>query len=216
MVNSQKHRVLGLRAINSDAYVLRFERGNLDFEPGQYIHIGTLPGTEKREYTVYSSPREDYLEVLIRSAPSGNISQRLCQLKAGEEVSIEGPFGLFQLDSTALDSPLFFLGIGTGITPFHCFVQSYPNLNYKLIHGVCTVSECYEYEKYDKNRLLSCISREEGGSCHDGVSDWLRNNPIPHNAMVYLCGSSAMIYDVYEILGEQKFDTDRILVEVYY
>lgn len=211
-----KHRVLDIRHLGAGAYVLRFERRNLDFEAGQYIHVGPLPGIDRREYSVYSSVDDDYLEILVKEVAEGSVSPRLKNLKAGDLVDVEGPFGFFRIEEGDLSRPFLFIATGTGISPFHSLTGSKPTLDYKLVHGVRSSIECYEHSEYDRERIVSCISREEGGDYQGRVTDWLIDNPAPEDCMAYLCGNCDMIYEIYDILGSQGVSADRIHAEVYF
>lgn len=220
-IEAARHAVLALRDLSESAYVLRIERKGLDFEPGQYIHVGPLPGIDRREYSVYSAPGDDFLEILVKEVPQGVVSPGLRRLTAGEYVDVEGPFGFFRIEEGDLAAPFLFIATGTGISPFHCHTRSRPQLDYTLIHGVRSVTELYDHGAYDAGRLVSCISRSEGAPAaarnfRGRVTDWLRENPAPEHCMAYLCGSCDMIYEVYDILGAQGLSSDRIHAEVYF
>ena len=222
-IEAARHAVLALRDLSESAYVLRIERKGLDFEPGQYIHVGPLPGIDRREYSVYSAPGDDFLEILVKEVPEGVVSPSLRRLAAGEHVDVEGPFGFFRIEEGDLAAPFLFIATGTGISPFHCHTRSRPQLDYTLIHGVRSAAELYDHGAYDAGRLVSCISRPEGApppaaarNFRGRVTDWLRENPAPENCMAYLCGSCDMIYEVYDILGAQGLSSDRIHAEVYF
>ena len=214
---TNRHEVLSVRDLGSGAYVLRMERKGLEFEAGQYIHVGPLPGIDRREYSVYSPTGEDCLEILVKEVPAGSVSPRLRRLAPGDRVDVEGPFGFFRLEPGRDESaPLLFLATGTGISPFHCLAGSHPGLNYRLIHGVRTAEERYDHDAYPSDRVVACVSREDGGDFRGRVTDWLREHPAPPDAMVYLCGNSDMIYEAYGLLGEQGITSDRIFAEVYF
>ena len=236
-IEAARHAVLALRDLSESAYVLRIERKGLDFEPGQYIHVGPLPGIDRREYSVYSAPGDDFLEILVKEVPQGVVSPGLRRLAAGEYVDVEGPFGFFRIEEGDLAAPFLFIATGTGISPFHCHTRSRPQLDYTLIHGVRSVTELYDHGAYDAGRLVSCISRPESAPAPSAgatastssaphpaaarnfrgrVTDWLRENPAPEHCMAYLCGSCDMIYEVYDILGAQGLSSDRIHAEVYF
>ena len=217
MPQNNKHAVLGLRDMGAGAYVLRFERHNLNFRAGQYIHVGPLPGLDRREYSVYSSPDDDYLEILVKEIPDGDVSPRLKQLKEGDHVDVEGPFGFFSIEEGIESDPLLFMATGTGISPFRSMVRQRPNLNYRLIHGIRTADESYGYQEFASGRLVSCRSRQPGGDFDGRITDWLRGNPVlPDSHRVFLCGNCDMIYEVYDILGSQGLSAERIHAEVYF
>ena len=212
-----KHRVLQVRDLGEGTFVVRFERRGLEFASGQYVHVGPLPGIDRREYSVYSSPEDDFLEILVKEVDEGSVSPRLRRLREGDLVDVEGPFGFFRIEEGDLTRPFLFIATGTGISPFHSFSRTFRELDYKLVHGVRNARELYEHADFPAHRLVSCISRQSGAGDFDGrVTDWLKSNPAPPEAMVYLCGNCDMIYEVYDILGEQGIPADRIHAEVYF
>ena len=213
---AEKHKVLGVREWGEGAYVLRIERLGLDFEAGQYIHVGPLPGIDRREYSVYSGPDEDFLEILVKEVSEGSVSPRLRRLEKGDPVDVEGPFGFFRIEPGELSASFLFIATGTGISPFHSLTRAHQGLNYRLIHGVRNSRELYEHSEYPAGRLVSCLSRENGGDYSGRVTDWLRENPAGEGSMAYLCGNCDMIYEAYDILGDQGVPADRIHAEVYF
>ncbi len=209
--------VMEVRNITESTYVLRFERMDLQFKPGQYIVIG-LPGSrEKREYSIYSSAIVPYLEVLIKEVDTGEVSRRLKKLRPGEKVEVEGPFGYFVLEGHKIPNNNFlFIASGTGISPFHSFVTSYPQLNYTLLHGVRVHNEAYEKFEYEKNRHILCTSREDKGDFHGRVTDYLKKHPVDPLTLCYLCGNSEMVDEAYKILESQGVPPAHLHAEIYF
>jgi ferredoxin/flavodoxin---NADP+ reductase len=202
--------------LSKHSYVLRLDRGDLDFEAGQYVSVGPQDDLNMREYSVYSSPLEPYLEILIREVEEGYVSKLLRRLREGDSVLLEGPFGFFLLDEATRQRPLYFIATGTGISPFHSFVGSYEGLDYTLLHGIRNSLEQYEYDAYDRSRLVTCTSRENSGEYHGRVTDYLRGHPVPPAAACFLCGNCDMIYEAFDILQEQGIPHDRLFAEVYF
>jgi NAD(P)H-flavin reductase len=59
------HRVQKVRQLSATTYVIRLDRKNVDFKPGQYFIINEKGSFEAREYTIYSSMDDDYLDFII-------------------------------------------------------------------------------------------------------------------------------------------------------
>ncbi|AHC15968.1 ferredoxin--NADP reductase [Salinispira pacifica] len=210
------HNVQEVRNLTEDSYVLRFERLGMDFQPGQYLSVGLKGDIHMREYSIYSPAEADYLEILVKEVEGGHVSRKLKQLKVGDELYVEGPFGFFLIDESRRKNKLYFIGTGTGISPFHSFCNSYDELDYTLLHGVRRLKEGYELDQYDPSRVVRCVSREEGGDFPGRVTDFLRANPVEPNASVYLCGNCDMIYEAYDILSEQGIPREQMFAEVYF
>ncbi|MFW5742073.1 MAG: ferredoxin--NADP reductase, partial [Spirochaetota bacterium] len=218
-------RVQEIRNLTESAYILRFDRNGIDFEPGQYVAVGVGGEIDMREYSIYSSLDADYLEILVKEVEAGYVSRRLRRLEPGDELEVDGPFGFFTIDAAERTRrPFLLVATGTGISPFHCFAQSYPDLDYRLLHGVRLGSERYEHAAFDPHRLTSCLSRDRqtvdaaarsGG--RDGspadvavagpgeaivagrVTDHLREHPVPPETLCYLCGNCDMIYEAFDV-----------------
>lgn len=211
-------RVVDRRDLTPTTFVLRVERGDLDFEPGQYVTLGRPGSLSSREYTVYSSPREPFVEVLVKVVPGGLVSAALHRLDPGDLLEMEGPFGKFRIPpDSRRGRPHLFVATGTGISPFHCFVTSYPDLEYRLAHGVRGAADLYERETFDRARYVACLSREPGGGDYTGrVSAWLKGEPVLPGTRCYLCGGSDMIYEVMAILRDRGVPREDMFAETYF
>ena len=213
----QHKRVLEVRHLNESTYVLRFERDDMEFEPGQYVSVGLQGDINMREYSIYSTTTDPYLEILVKEVDAGYVSRKLKLLAPGDLVYVEGPFGFFTSTAEQRQLPLFFIGTGTGISPFHAYAGSFHQLNYTLIHGVRHLNEQHEHDYYDPKRLVSCVSGESGGSFHGRVTDYLRSLPrLDADGQYYLCGNCDMIYEVYDILTTAEIPANQIFAEVYF
>lgn len=208
-------KVLEARKLTESTSVLRFERQGLRFEPGQYIRVGIEGDPEIRDYSVYSGADADYLEVLVRRVEDGLVSKQLVDLEPGEDVSIGGPYGHFKLTESVRPKPLLFVATGTGISPFHCFVESHSGLDYRLLHGTALGSEAYDADFYG-DQYFQCVTREEGGMFRGRVTDYLRTMDIVPDTNAFLCGNCDMIYEAFDLLQEKSLPTAQIHTEVYF
>lgn len=213
--------VLERRWLAESTFILSLERKGVEFLPGQYVSVGTERDINMREYSVYSPPGEtgqDPLEILVRVVPEGLVSRRLASCRVGDSVTVEGPFGFFTIDEDWQDYRYVFLGTGTGISPFHCFVGAFPGLDYTLLHGIRTGMEQYEYADYDRDRLIACTSRDTSGDFYGRVTEYLRKNRggIDRDARYYLCGNCDMIYEAFDILRDAGVHHNQLFAEVYF
>lgn len=214
---SDLYRVRSIREVSPSAYILRFNRDGFSFRPGQYVHLGRAGRLDRREYSLYSPPDRDYLEILIKEVGGGLVSRELKRCRPGEPLALAGPFGNFLIREEDRPAGRFlFVATGTGIAPFHCFVRSYPGLDYTLLHGVRAVLEGYDWRVFERRRLVTCISREPDGDFHGRVTSYLRAHPPDPRTLCYLCGNSDMIYETLAVLRDGGVPSGRIFAEIYF
>ncbi len=169
-----------------------------------------------REYSVYSCPTDDFLEILVKRVEGGYVSTRLAELREGDPVAVDGPFGFFTIDEDWRDHRYVFIATGTGVSPFHNFVRSYPAIDYSVLHGIRGLTERYEYEDFAPERYTTCISRDASGDFHGRVTDYLRSHEIDVEARYYLCGNCDMIYEAFDILQDAGVPHNQLFAEVYF
>ncbi|SHF66080.1 ferredoxin--NADP+ reductase/benzoate/toluate 1,2-dioxygenase reductase subunit [Mariniphaga anaerophila] len=213
----KKHKIIAVRHLTKSTFVLRIERKGLPFQTGQFV-ILRRPGTiEQREYSVYSGEQDDYLEVLVREVTSGKVTPRLKKMKPGDELEIDGPHGFFRFQPTLFPVQKFlFLATGTGISPFHSFVKTYSELNYKLVHGVRFREEAYEHQIFEKQKITLCTSVDKTGDFNGRITDYLCTQELDNDTQCFLCGNSAMIYEAFDILTGKGIPVRNIYSEVYF
>lgn len=209
------HKVISLREFSGSAYVLRFERNGMKFVPGQHLNVG-LANDEDRPYSIYSGLADDYLEILIKEVVNGNVSGKLKLLCPGETISVGSPHGSFTIDPDKIQTTkIWLIATGTGISPYHSFVRSYPALNYQIIHGIRFYRESYDREVYNE-RYFCCVTGESAGNFYGRITNYLINENLDKSASFYLCGNYNMIDDVYDILCGKGIQESQIKSEGYF
>jgi len=97
----------------------------IKYFPGQYLDFG-VPGHEAtRSFSMANTPnREGVFEFVIRIYPGGLFSGKLAdEIRVGDRLQVEGPFGAFRLrESSAAD--LLFVGGGAGLAPLLALLRS--------------------------------------------------------------------------------------------
>lgn len=211
------HKVISIRHLTSSAYVLRFDRRQLDFIAGQHVLLGKAGSLHNREYSIYSSEQDDFFEILVKEVDEGLVSKQLKMLQSSDYVQLEGPLGFFALKPELIpDSRFLFIATGTGIAPFHSITRSYPNLDYTLLHGVRHAWEAYDKGDYQTDRHIVCSTADTNGDFHGRVTNYLRDNPVDPSTHCYLCGNFNMINEVFEILEQQAVPAEQVHAEVYF
>lgn len=206
-----------VRHLTDTAYVLRFDRNGMAFKAGQHLLIGAKGDPEPREYSIYSGENEDYIEVLIKEVEDGHTSKLLKNLTPGAALNVHGPNGFFMTNAKPPTGKKFlFIASGTGISPFHSFIKTYPRSNYKVIHGVRTKNEAYDKDHYNEGSFVACTSRDESGDYYGRITDYLLEQNFEPDLLVYLCGNSNMILDAIDILTAKGLKYEQIFTEVYF
>ncbi|MDA3892658.1 MAG: FAD-binding oxidoreductase [Salinivirgaceae bacterium] len=211
------HKIEKISHLNDSTFILQIERRDLKFTPGQHLVVGKKDDKEFRQYSLYNGINDDYFQILVKEVENGLVTPKLKNLKEGDEVEINGPMGYFTLsESTRKNLPVVMIATGTGIAPFKSFVVSYPELDYKLIHGVRTAEEAYDKELYAKDKYILCTTRDDKGTVKGRVTDYISTKTFHKDTQFYLCGNSEMIFDAMEILKEKGFSANQMFAEVYF
>ncbi len=210
-------KVIGIRELTLTTYILRLERKNIQLIAGQHISLGFGNDGATREYSIYSGENDPFIEVLIKEVEDGLVSKQLKRCEIGDKVRFDGPVGYFKIDKEKVKNNKFlFIASGTGIAPFHSFVNSNPELDYQILHGVRYAYEAYERFEYDQSKYKLCATRDDKGNYFGRVTEYLKDFPQDNQMQVYLCGNCDMIHDAYDILLEQGFSADNLHSEVYF
>ncbi|BAX82301.1 ferredoxin--NADP reductase [Labilibaculum antarcticum] len=213
----RSQKVIEIRNLTDSTYIIRMEKKDFTFKTGQYITLGFSGSIDRREYSIYSSEDDIFLEVLIKEVENGLVSKKLKRCKVGDYLDVDGPFGHFSLEESEIGEKKFlFIATGTGISPIHSFVKTHPEMDFQVLHGVRIEEEAYEKESYANGKYILCTSRDKSGNYHGRVTDYLLKNPIPSDTVCYLCGNCHMIYEVYDILEKQGISLGPIHTEVYF
>ena len=95
----------------------------LVFAAGQYARL-TFPGAPTRDYSMASRPGERELEFHIRRVPGGAATHHIhAQLRVGDPVLVEGPFGSSYLREQHT-GPILCIAGGSGLAPIKGIVEA--------------------------------------------------------------------------------------------
>jgi len=197
-----------------DACLLRLQRPSWEWEAGQLVGIQGASDLDQRDYTIASGVHDDTLDVIYRLIPHGVLTPFLDQKKAGDSLTVHGPYGRFTLRDPA--KPVLFCATGTGIAPCRAFYRSVPGLDLTLLHGVRTPQDLYFRDQWSGITYHPFCSREPLNGVQGRLTDALKDLPLADQTDVYLCGGNEMIYEAEEILMARGIPQDRIFHEPYY
>ncbi len=106
-----------------DIKSIRFRRPQeFNYLAGQYMFITLGSGSDEmtKHFTISSSPTEDLLEITKRLT-GHPFANSLAALKAGDKVSMDGPYGNFTFEGEY--SKVGMLSGGIGITPLRSMIK---------------------------------------------------------------------------------------------
>lgn len=217
MPETPRHLVQQVRQLTDTTFVIRIDRHAFRARAGQHVTLGLHRGAINREFSIYSAPDEPHLEFLIIARPGSETACALQRARPGDEVDLAGPYGEFFIARPEDRTRRYlFVATGVGIAPFHCFVRHYPGLDYRLIHGVSRLEDRYEMADYERARYVACVSREAGGDYSGRVTGYLREHPVEPGRLCYICGRSAMVAEVYDLLRGQGVPSDSLITETFF
>jgi sulfite reductase alpha subunit-like flavoprotein len=217
------HKVIKIIKYGSANFILRVERNNIKFNPGQFFSIG-VPGVPiNREYSVSSGIDENYLDFLIREINNGVLSAKLKNLKKDDQIKILGPYGEFYLKEFNTNKKYNFFASGSGLAPFISIIRSFKNLNYNIFHGVRLFEDIYtENELKNYNVFISKFNNKEK---HSNIKTYngritsnfeIIKNYINSKDFFFICGNSLMINDVYDYLEKNNIQNSNIYSELFF
>lgn len=204
------------------------------FVAGQWMSFKTnKPDGEEitRAYSIASPPGDDNRFALcLNRVQDGYMSNFLCDMKEGEEITCQGPFGDFILRPPLRDT--VFIATGTGVAPFRSMLHwlladpvRHQEKQLWLLFGNRTKEDIYYDEEFQKLagqhsnfHYLPTLSR--------GTPEWqgLRGYVQQHVPQIvtgradmhgYICGLDKMVKANRELLKSLGWDRKAILYEKY-
>ena len=178
------------------------------FQAGQYLQM-TMEDGSTRSYSMASPPHEsDSVTLHIRHVPGGFFSARVGQIKAGDLVKIELPFGSVALPEGDT-RPIVFVAGGTGFAPVKSILENMMKRRIQrpitLIWGAREAGGLYQLravERWKKQwpdfRFIPALSDVPAdvlpGAFAGRVDQALRAQCLDlAGQVVYCCGSPPMV-----------------------
>lgn len=204
------------------------------FVAGQWLSFKHLkPDGEEitRAYSIASPPEEDNRFVLcLNRVQDGFMSNFLCDMREGDEIAYQGPFGDFILRPPLRDT--LFIATGTGIAPFrsmlHWLLAGEPRHQGKqlwLLFGNRYEEDLYYHNEFlrlsaerSNFRYLPTLSR--GGAEWQGLRGYVQEHvrEIVGGRLdmhAYICGLDKMVKANRELLKSMGWDRKSIRYEKY-
>jgi Na+-transporting NADH:ubiquinone oxidoreductase subunit F len=242
-------RAGGYIQIEAPAYELKYSDFDIDEQyRGDWNHFGFFDVEAKvdeptiRAYSMANYPEEEGIIMLnVRIAtpppgrlhlPAGKMSSYIFNLKAGDKVTISGPFGEFFAKDT--DAEMVFVGGGAGMAPMrsHIFDQLKrlkTNRKMSFWYGARSLREMFyeddynmlaaENDNFEWHVALSDPQPEDNWEGYTGFihnvlfENYLRDHEAPEDCEFYMCGPPMMNAAVVNMLKDLGVEDENILLD---
>ncbi|EGM71503.1 NADH:ubiquinone reductase (Na(+)-transporting) subunit F [Shewanella sp. HN-41] len=207
---------------------------------GLFDLVSTVNEDVLRAYSMANYPDEKgriMLNVRIATPPSANVppgkmSSYIFNLKAGDKVTISGPFGEFFVKET--DAEMVFIGGGAGMAPMrsHIFDQLKSKKTKRKMsfwYGARSTREVFYQEDFDTlaaendnfvwHVALSEPLLEDNWTGYTGFihnvlyENYLKNHKAPEDCEFYMCGPPIMNSSVIRMLESLGVEPENILLD---
>lgn len=191
--------------------------GVMDFKAGQFLLVKLQDDLRLKKYlSISSSPTEKYYLEFTKKLTESDFSKTLDNLRVGDQVTIQYPFGKFVLDESF--PKIAFLSGGIGITPIRSICKYVVDKNLGsdivLLYANRSVKDVIFkddfdtlMESYPALRVVHVLSETQAGfKCAVGrINREIIKNEIPDylKRKFYLCGPPAMVEAMRKLLAEE-------------
>ncbi|BBN83733.1 ferredoxin--NADP(+) reductase [Pseudoalteromonas sp. A25] len=216
------------------------------FKAGQFTKLALKIGDKRvaRAYSFVNSPQEPVLEFYLIEVEDGSLSQKLSELKVGDEIDVSVQAnGFLTIEEVPDCDVLWMLSTGTAIGPFLSIIaQGKLWDRFKrviLVHGVRYNDDLtYQHQIITTEKLFKqftyvpVVSREEPELGLSGrITDLLETgklgqycglSELPKSSHFMICGNPQMVKDTTKLLMNDGFKRHRraepghITVEQYW
>jgi CDP-4-dehydro-6-deoxyglucose reductase len=191
------------------------------YYPGQYINVTAKRGI-RRSYSLANADLSDkIIELHIRSVEGGSMSAYWFQeARQNDLLRFTGPHGTFFLRDTG-GRDLFFLATGTGIAPVKAMLESLarsdgdqrPN-SVTVFWGNRHLQDWYINLHDVPGHFVYVPVQSRPSTCWTGATGHVQDvllsaKPNLSNAIVYACGSDAMIRGAKSLLTTAGLEASR-------
>jgi ferredoxin-NADP reductase len=228
-------RLISSKSLSEYTKHLEFEVDGpgFGFVPGQWLSLKhNKPDGEEitRAYSIASPPDGNRFALCLNRVQDGFMSNYLCDLEVGAEMTGQGPFGDFILHPPPRDTIL--IATGTGIAPFRSMLHwlladptRHQEKQYWLMFGSRQESDIYYHDEFQKLaaehanfHYLPTLSR--GSANWSGLRGYVQEHVTKLTAgrmdmHAYICGLDKMVRANRDLLKSLGWDRKSIRYEKY-
>lgn len=227
-------RVVGRKAWHESLFSLEIDADLGSFKAGQFVRVAMDVEGERvgRPYSLVNAPGSSVLEIHFNEVPEGPLSPQLSRLHPGDSLWVSPRVsGAFTLEKIPPCENLWLMATGTAIGAYISILSTAePWSRFKriaLVHGVRHQRDLSYGDKVaslqqrygDQFSFTAAVSREQcEGTLKGRITDLIRASVIQdlfdlplavENSHVMLCGNSAMIAEMREVLEASGMRQNR-------
>jgi ferredoxin--NADP+ reductase len=226
-------KIVEKKSWNDRLYTLRIECDFDTFESGQFVRVALDIDGERvaRPYSLVNKPGDDFLEIYFNIVDEGPLTPRLAELDEGDEIFVtDRANGFLTVSEVPQCRHLWMLATGTGVGPFLSILknqdvwQRFEKI--VLAYSVRDASElAYQQQVAEirdqwpqKFSFVPLVTREKvEGTLNKRITDSIEDDSleqktgvvIDEDSHIMMCGNSAMISDVTEVLEKRGLRKHR-------
>jgi len=226
-------KIVEKKSWNDRLFSLRIDCDFDTFESGQFVRVALDIDGERvaRPYSLVNKPGDDFLEIYFNIVDEGPLTPRLAELEDGDEIFVtDRANGFLTVSEVPQCRHLWMLATGTGVGPFLSILknkdvwQRFEKV--VLAYSVRDLSElAYQQQVAEiqeqwpqKFSFIPLVTREEvEGMLNKRITDSIEDDSleqrtgvvIDEDSHIMMCGNSAMISDVTEVLEKRGLRKHR-------
>lgn len=226
-------KIVEKKSWNDRLFSLRIDCDFDTFESGQFVRVALDIDGERvaRPYSLVNKPGDDFLEIYFNIVDEGPLTPRLAALEEGDEIFVtDRANGFLTVSEVPQCRHLWMLATGTGVGPFLSILknkdawQRFEKI--VLAYSVRDLSElAYQQQVAEiqeqwpqKFSFVPMVTREQvEGMLNKRITDSIEDDSleqrtgvvIDEDSHIMMCGNSAMISDVTEVLEKRGLRKHR-------
>jgi predicted ferric reductase len=193
------------------------------FEAGQFcfLRLNKNKLYARHPFTISSSPNEKNLRFAVKI--EGRFTKAVSELKEGEEIFVDGPFGIFTVEG---NKNLIFIAGGVGITPFMSIIKNNlekeKNQDITLLYSAKTEKDIIFKKEFDNMKKpwlkkIYLLREKTKGNEYGYFTRKLIEKYVSNlDSLFYICGPERMKKSVKEILASMKVKKKNIFTEDFF
>jgi ferredoxin-NADP reductase len=226
-------RVCSVRRETPTTRIVRLDLDGrrLDFRAGQSVTLGVPGRPERKPYSIACAPedvrRDGILEFLAKVDTAGEGGPHVADLRRGDIVSVEGPFGSFTIPDRPGERRFLFVAGGTGIAPIRAMVRHLVTARQPARLRLCCSARQPKELAYRRElrrlaragalELIETVTRDAGARWRGGRGriDLARLAPLVDDpaTLCFICGPASLVDEVPRLLHALGVAPARIRIE---